>query len=41
MATGVATMGYVSTDHWQTIEPRTLNYALWEIACGTDEGNHN
>jgi hypothetical protein len=34
MATGVAAMGYVSTDQWQPIKPQTLNHALWEIACG-------
>ena len=39
MATGVAAMGYVSTDQWQTVEPRTLNQALWEIACETSKGN--
>lgn len=39
MATGVAAMGYVSTDQWQTVEPRTLNQALWELACGTGEGD--
>ncbi|MBX3329403.1 MAG: hypothetical protein KF722_03300 [Nitrospira sp.] len=41
MATGMAAMGYVSTDHWRTVEPRTLNHALLEIACGTGEGNPN
>jgi hypothetical protein len=41
MATGVAAMGYVSTDDWQTVQPRTLNHALWEIACGTGKGNLN
>lgn len=37
MATGVAAMGYVSTDQWLPVEPRTLNQALWELACGTGE----
>jgi hypothetical protein len=37
MATGVATMGYVATDHWQKVEPRTLNQALWEIVCENSE----
>ncbi|MGC4098807.1 MAG: hypothetical protein QM706_16970 [Nitrospira sp.] len=41
MATGVATRGYVSPDQWQTVEPRTLNRALWELACGAGEGNPN
>lgn len=41
MATGIAAMGYVTTDQWQTVEPRTLNQALWEIACGTGEGNQH
>lgn len=39
MATGVAAMGYVSTDQWQTVESRTLNQALWELTCGTSEGH--
>jgi hypothetical protein len=34
MGTGIAAGGYVDKDNWLPVEPESINYALWEIACG-------
>ncbi|MCP9439160.1 MAG: hypothetical protein NNA20_02900 [Nitrospira sp.] len=34
MGTGQASRGYVDQDRWLSIEPETVNHALWEVACG-------
>jgi hypothetical protein len=34
MGTGVAAGGYVDRDNWLSIEPDSINQALWEFACG-------
>lgn len=34
MATGTASAGYVDKDTWLTVEPDSINQALWEPVCG-------
>jgi len=34
MGTGISANGYVDQDAWLTIEPESINHALWEVACG-------
>jgi hypothetical protein len=36
MGTGISANGYVDQDVWLTIEPESINHALWELACGKD-----
>ena len=33
MGTGIRADGYVETGNWLTVEPDSINQALWEIAC--------
>ncbi len=33
MGTGPASNGYVDKDAWLSIEPETINHALWELLC--------
>ncbi len=35
MATSSAAAAYVDQDNWLSVEPESLNHALWEIACDT------
>lgn len=34
MGTGIRADGLVDKDNWLSIEPESLNQALWEVACG-------
>lgn len=34
MATGIRANGYVDRDNWLSVEPESMNQALWEVACG-------
>jgi len=36
MGTGIAVNGYVDTGKWLPVEPKSINQALWEIACGKE-----
>ena len=36
MGTGRASNGYVDTDAWLSIEPDTINHALWELLCSDE-----
>ena len=33
MATGLRNVGHVDTGNWLSVEPDSINQALWEIAC--------
>ena len=33
MGTGIRVDGYVDKDRWLPVEPESINYALWELAC--------
>jgi len=33
MGTGIPVDGYVDTGKWLTVEPDSMNDALWEVAC--------
>ena len=35
MATGIRVDGHVDSDIWISVEPDSMNHALWEVACGT------
>jgi hypothetical protein len=42
MGTGLRNVGYVDTGIWLSVEPESLNHALWELACGrSSRGNHD
>ncbi|HSF67147.1 MAG TPA: surface-adhesin E family protein [Nitrospiraceae bacterium] len=34
MGAGTPANGYVDSGNWLPVEPRSINQALWEIACG-------
>jgi hypothetical protein len=34
MGTGIAAGGYVDKGNWLSVEPDSINQALWEVACG-------
>ena len=34
MGTGTPAHGYVDSGNWLPVEPKSINQALWEIACG-------
>ena len=34
MGTGIQADGLVDKDNWLSIEPESINQALWEVACG-------
>ena len=34
MGTGTPAHGYVDSSNWLPVEPKSINQALWEIACG-------
>jgi hypothetical protein len=34
MGTGIPADGYVDTGNWLSVEPESINHALWEVACG-------
>jgi hypothetical protein len=36
MGTGIRVDGYVDKDRWLPVEPESINYALWELACGQE-----
>jgi hypothetical protein len=36
MGTGKAANGYVDKDNWLPVEPESISYALWEVACGKE-----
>jgi hypothetical protein len=36
LATGVRADGYVDTGSWISVEPDSINQALWEVACGKE-----
>ena len=36
MATGIPADGYIDKDIWLQVEPESINYALWEVACGKE-----
>jgi hypothetical protein len=36
METGIPADGYVDKDNWLQVEPESINYALWEVACGKE-----
>lgn len=36
MGTGRRKNGYVDQDTWLPVEPESVNYALWEVACGKE-----
>lgn len=36
MATGIRANGYVDRDNWLSVEPESINQALWEVACGKE-----
>jgi hypothetical protein len=38
MGTGISVDGHIDSGHWMPIEPDSMNYALWEVACG-NRGN--
>ena len=35
MGTGIPNEVQIDPDHWLPVIPKTINYALWEIACDT------
>jgi len=36
MATGIPADGYVDKGNWVSVEPNSINQALWEVACGQE-----
>ena len=34
MGTGISADGYVDKGNWLSIDPDSINQALWEVACG-------
>jgi hypothetical protein len=36
MGTGIAANGYVDKDNWLPVEPESISYALWGVACGKE-----
>jgi hypothetical protein len=36
MATGIRANGYVDKGNWISVEPESINQALWEIGCGKE-----
>jgi hypothetical protein len=36
MGTGIRVDGYVDKDHWLPVEPESINYALWQLACSKE-----
>jgi len=36
MGTGISNDGYVDKENWIPIEPKSMNQALWEVACGKE-----
>jgi hypothetical protein len=36
MGTGILADGYVDKDNWISVEPDSINQALWEVACGKE-----
>ncbi len=36
MGTGIAADGYVDKGNWLSVEPESINQALWEVACGQE-----
>jgi hypothetical protein len=36
MGTGIRVDGYVDKDRWLPVEPESINYALWQLACGKE-----
>jgi len=36
MGTGIRVDGYVDKDQWLPVEPESINYALWQLACGKE-----
>lgn len=34
MGTGIPANGYVDNGNWLPVEPKSINHALWEVACG-------
>ena len=36
MATGIPADGYVDKGNWLSVEPESINQALWEVACGKE-----
>lgn len=36
MGTGKPIDGYVDNENWLPVEPDSINYALWQLACGKE-----
>ena len=36
MGTGIPRGGYVNKDNWLPVEAKSMNHALWEVACGKE-----
>jgi hypothetical protein len=36
MGAGISVDGYLDKENWLPVEPESINYALWELACGKD-----
>jgi surface-adhesin protein E len=36
MGTGITANGYVDTGNWLSVEPESINQALWEMVCGQE-----
>ena len=36
MGTGIPADGYVDKSNWLSVEPESINQALWEVACGKE-----
>ncbi|TKS60240.1 MAG: hypothetical protein EWM73_03157 [Nitrospira sp.] len=36
MGTGIPADGYVDKGNWISVEPESINQALWEVACGKE-----
>lgn len=36
MGTGIPADGYVDTGNWLSVEPESINHALWEVVCGQE-----
>lgn len=34
MGTGRSASGYIESGNWKAVEERSLNHALWKVACG-------
>jgi hypothetical protein len=34
MGTGTSAHGYIDNDNWLSIEPGSINQAVWEVVCG-------